>query len=235
MIGWRSLTTKVATALASAVVYLPIVAGIITPMVYLLPAWYVSWYVAALVFPFSESWSGFILPINDPVLVSTIWMVELAIFVIGIAIFVWGLFEMTKQSQNGSELVSSGPYAIVRHPQHLGILMLLLPFAFAFELTSGYSTGIRPGDILSWFLMGFLLLSVADFEESRLSRSLEGYTEYKSRTPFIIPLSLGFKFDLPQLLHQGRPVRYLLFFGIYWIVISLVLFGLVQFPIIFTR
>ncbi len=233
--GWRKITTKVTTALASIVVYLPVVAGIITPMVYLLPAWYVSWYVAAIVFPFSESWSGFILPINDIMLVPIIWIVGFVILIIGIGIFLWGLFEMTRQIRNGTKLVASGPYAFVRHPQHLGILILLLPFAFAFELRTGFSTGIRPGDILSWSLMGFLLLSVADFEESQLSKHLEGYAEYKSRTPFIIPLSLSIRFNLPQLLHQGRPVRYLLFFVIYWIIISLLLFGLIQLPMNFTR
>jgi len=234
-VEWKTLSAKISTALALAVIYLPIVAGIITPMVYLLPAWYVSWYVAALIFPFSESWYGFFLPVNDILLVSLIWIFQAIIVSVGTGIFLWGLLQMTREIRNGSTFVDSGPYAYVRHPQHLGILVLLLPFAFAFDLTSGYSTGIRPGDILSWSLMAFLLLAVADFEESRLIKSLNGYSEYKDRTPFIIPKSPRIKFNVHPLLQQGRPLRYLLFFAVYWALISLVLFGLVQLPLVFTR
>lgn len=231
----RSLAVKVTTALASGLVYLPIVAGIITPMMYLLPAWYVSWYVAALIFPFSESWHGFIDPMSEMAYATVIWAVEIVAFVAGLSLFLWGLFEMTRQLKRGVELIDSGPYAHIRHPQHLGILIMLLPFAFSFELTHWYSTGVRPGDILSWTLMAFLLLAVADFEESRLVNSLDGYVEYRSRTPFIIPFTPRLKLGLPARLQQGRPARYLILFIVYWICMSLVLFGLVQLPMVFTR
>ena len=234
-VEWRTLMTKVTTALTSAVVYLPIVAGIITPMIYLLPTWYVSWYVASFIFPFSEKWHGFILPVSELTYAWVIWTVEILVFIFGLSLFLWGLFEMTRQFRNGVNLVDSGPYAFVRHPQHLGILIMLLPFALSFELTHWYSIGVRPGDILSWSLVAFLLLAVADFEESRLVKSLDGYSEYRSRTPFILPLSLHIDYKLPRTLQSGRPVRYLLFFIVYWTCISLILLGLVQLPLVFTR
>ncbi|MHA2302689.1 MAG: methyltransferase family protein [Candidatus Thorarchaeota archaeon] len=235
MSRWEEIIFKVSTTLASAAVYLPIVAGIITPMIYLFPGWYISWYIAAYIFPFYEIWHGFWFPISDMTVASIIWLIEGGVFVFGIGIFLWSLFEMARQKRTGNILVTTGPYARVRHPQHLGILLFLLPFAFSFSLTARWSTGIRPGDILSWSLMAFLLLAVADYEESRILEAFEEYEYYKSRIPFILPLSLHADYILPPILHQGKPGRYIFFFLVYWTCISLVLFFFSQLPLVFTR
>jgi len=235
MSSWKEIIVRISIALTSAVVYLPIIAGIITPMIYMLPAWYVSWYIAACIFPFNNLWHGFWFPVSDMTVASIIWLVEIGVFVVGMGIFLWGLFEMTCRKRAGNNLVTTGPYAHIRHPQHLGILFFLLPFAFTFSPTAWSSTGIRPGDILSWSLMAFLLLAVADYEECKIARIFEEYEDYRSKTPFILPFSRHVTYGLPPVLNQGKPARYVFFFFVYWICISLLLFFFSQLPLSFTR
>ena len=229
------VATKIGTALASVVIYLPIIAGIITPMMYLLPAWYASWAISAYIFPFYEFWHGFLITgVSEPVILffDILWAL---VFLTGLSIFLWGLFEMTRNIRRKKDLVDTGPYSYVRHPQHLGILLMLLPFAFTIHVQAVHDIGTRPGDVLSWSLMAFLLLAVADFEESRLMKSLDGYAEYRSRVPFILPLKNPIDIDLPAALDSGKLGRYAVFFIIYWISMTLVLLQLTQLPIIFTR
>jgi protein-S-isoprenylcysteine O-methyltransferase Ste14 len=230
------LVTRFITAATSAAIYLPIIAGIITPMVYLLPAWYLSWYAAGLIFPFYEIWHGFWMPVEDLSSAYIIWGLEITVFVIGIGLFGYALREMVIRRKEGDGLVTSGPYSWIRHPQHLGILLFLLPFAITFKFRSDFTTGIRPGDILSWALMGFVLLTVADWEESRLLKQFgEQYIEYSQNTPFIIPVKVSINITLPSWLEKGKPVRYIAAFAIFWLAISLVLFGFSMVHLIYTR
>ena len=237
MIEWKSLLIKTTTALASVAIYLPIIAGIVTPMLYLLPAWYISWYIASLIFPFSGSWQGIIGTISDPSLVSVIWISKIGVFILGVLIFFCGIFEMARQLRMGNRLIDSGIYSYVRHPQHLGIILLTFPFTLPLELVARGSAGIRVGDILSWSLFAFLLLAVADYEESRLLTDLDGYAvsyaQYQTKTPFILPISLPIHIELPESLQSGKPARYAVAFLVYWGCISILLFGLIQLPLIF--
>jgi protein-S-isoprenylcysteine O-methyltransferase Ste14 len=230
------LVTHLTTGVASVVIYLPIIAGIITPMVYLLPAWYLSWYAAGMIFPFYEIWHGFWMPVEDFISAYIIWGIEIIVFVIGIGLSGYALREMVIRRKEDVGLVISGPYSWVRHPQHLGILLFLLPFAITFKFRSGFTTGIRPGDILSWTLMAFLLLMVADCEESRLLKEFgEQYTQYCENTPFIIPLKIPINIALPSWLEKGKPVRYIITFLIFWAMISLVLYRFSTVDLAFTR
>ncbi len=232
----ETIAQKMTTAFASFVAYLPIVAGIITPMVYMLLAWYISWEVAALIFPFHEIWSGFWFPIYDASIAFSVFMVGAVISVVGLGLFLWALFEMAKRKREGFGLVTTGPYARVRHPQHLGILMFLLPFALTFKYISSYNMGMRPGDILSWSLMAFMLLAVADWEEFKVAREYGMlYDEYRNTTPFIMPIKTGWDFNAPDRFQQGQPLRYVVVFALFWSMISVVLFIFANLPLVFTR
>jgi protein-S-isoprenylcysteine O-methyltransferase Ste14 len=205
-------------------------------MVYLLPAWYLSWYAAGLIFPFYDIWHGFWMPIENLSQVYLIWGSGILVFLIGISLSGAALREMVIKRKNGEGLITSGPYSWVRHPQHLGILLFLLPFAIAFKFTSGFSTGIRPGDVLSWALMGFLLLAVADWEESRLLEKFnEQYLEYSQNTPFIVPIRISIDVTLPSWLEKGKLARYIVAFLIFWLLISFVLYGFSMAGLIYTR
>jgi len=81
--------------------------------------------------------------------------------------------------QRGHEVITTGPYAIVRHPMYTVAIIML--FAFPVALGSRYAL------VLSVFLT--MLLIVRTYLEDRtLHSELKGYPEYAKQTPYrLIP------------------------------------------------
>jgi protein-S-isoprenylcysteine O-methyltransferase Ste14 len=79
----------------------------------------------------------------------------------------------------GQRVVSSGPYALVRHPMYLGAALILVatPFALGSEWA------------LPWALAAVACLAWRLVEEERyLSQHLTGYDAYRRQTPYrLIP------------------------------------------------
>jgi protein-S-isoprenylcysteine O-methyltransferase Ste14 len=81
--------------------------------------------------------------------------------------------------KHGQELVSTGPYALVRHPIYTGLLMALTGTAL-------YDGRWRALLGLAFFAVGFRLK--ARSEENLLEREFgEEYRSYRARTPMLIP------------------------------------------------
>jgi protein-S-isoprenylcysteine O-methyltransferase Ste14 len=221
------LVGYVLVGVASVFTYLPVIAGILTPMLWLLPAWYTAWFGIGFIFPYYPIWGGLWLPNISPLTALVIYTVQGVVFFVGLALFIWSLVEMTRTSAKGIQPVVTGPYRWVRHPQHLGIIMFLLPLALFNVSYSPSWSGVRPGDILSWSLVSFMLVIVADFEELGLVRRFGSeYVDYCKRTPFLLPrMSLLRFMDDYGLLSKGRPLRYVVWFVLYWLVVSLILYS----------
>jgi protein-S-isoprenylcysteine O-methyltransferase Ste14 len=81
--------------------------------------------------------------------------------------------------KQGQELVSTGPYGLVRHPIYTGLLMALTGIAL-------YDCRWRGLLGLALFAIGFWLK--ARSEENLLTREFgEEYRSYRVRTPMLIP------------------------------------------------
>jgi protein-S-isoprenylcysteine O-methyltransferase Ste14 len=79
----------------------------------------------------------------------------------------------------GQQVVSTGPYAFVRHPMYLGGTFLLLATPFALGSTWALPWAIAAVACLVWRLME---------EERYLSQHLPGYDDYRRQTPYrLIP------------------------------------------------
>lgn len=221
------LIGRIILGLSSVFTYLPVIAGILTPMLWLLPAWYSAWFLIGFIFPFSQIWGGLWLSISDTLLGPIVYIVQGIVFLAGLVLFIRALIELTRGISKGESLVTSGPYRWTRHPQHLGIIMFLLPLALFNISYSAQWTGIRPGDILSWSLVSFILIIVADLEERALAKKFgTEYIDYCKRTPFLLPMISIFGFtDNYDLISRGKPLRYILWFVLYWSIISLILYG----------
>ena len=211
----------------SVFTYLPVIAGIITPMLWLLPAWYSAWHVIGFIFPFSSIWGGLWLPNLPPIAAISIWAIEGILFLWGSILFILALIEMARKFSGGTSLVTSGPYRWARHPQHLGLILFLLPLALFSARPDAYLSGIRPGNILSWSLVSFLLIVTADLEEYTLIKRFgSDYIDYSNRTPFLLQgVSLFGFMDKYPLLSKRKPLRYIIWFVLYWCVVSLILYG----------
>lgn len=77
--------------------------------------------------------------------------------------------------EKGQKVISSGPYAIVRHPMYVGTLVLYIATPFAL--------GSYIAVPLFLLLIPFIVLRILN-EEEVLRRSLPGYTEYCKKTKY---------------------------------------------------
>lgn len=76
------------------------------------------------------------------------------------------------QTDRGQKVIDIGPYALLRHPMYLGVIV----YAFGMTLLLGSLWGLVPAAVLA----GLLVVRVR-LEEGVLRRELEGYEEYAQR------------------------------------------------------
>ena len=100
----------------------------------------------------------------------------------GIALTTWAqavnrFFEpgVRLQPERGQHVISSGPYAMVRHPGYVGALMIF--FGLAFALASWWA--LIPA---AW--ASALLIVRTNWEDALLRAELDGYAAYARRTRF---------------------------------------------------
>jgi protein-S-isoprenylcysteine O-methyltransferase Ste14 len=78
----------------------------------------------------------------------------------------------TIQIAEDQRVISTGPYALVRHPMYAGALLLILGMPLALDSWYGLLGILVFLPVLIWRLLD---------EESFLTRNLPGYAEYKSK------------------------------------------------------
>jgi protein-S-isoprenylcysteine O-methyltransferase Ste14 len=77
----------------------------------------------------------------------------------------------TIQIADGQRVVSTGPYAVVRHPMYAGALLLLVGIPLALDSWYGLFGIVVIVPVLAWRLLD---------EERFLTKNLKGYAEYTS-------------------------------------------------------
>ena len=122
-----------------------------------------------------------------------------AITVIGFILFLIALFQFVKQR---GQLISSGFYSIVRHPQYFSLIVMAFgisamarEFGSAGRLPEGWSNLLAFFPWLTlllesfpWLILvsGYVLLAL--FEEWRLTKEHEQYRQYKKEVPLLFPV-----------------------------------------------
>ncbi|MCC7253758.1 isoprenylcysteine carboxylmethyltransferase family protein [Hyphomicrobium sp.] len=79
------------------------------------------------------------------------------------------------QTERKQQVVSTGPYAYVRHPMYAGAIPLLLGTPLLLGSWWGVATGVVLIGLLAWR---------AVLEEETLARELEGYAAYAARVRY---------------------------------------------------
>lgn len=104
---------------------------------------------------------------------------------IGFAIAMWTLFHnrpgnfgIYPEPKDGAELVTTGPYEIVRHPMYLSLIVMMVGIAV-------YNNGLS--NFLGAALVVLAVGLKARKEEAILCAHFDGYAEYRKRTFMIIP------------------------------------------------
>ncbi|WP_371805439.1 isoprenylcysteine carboxylmethyltransferase family protein [Candidatus Lokiarchaeum ossiferum] len=120
---------------------------------------------------------------------------EFLIFGIGFGLFVFSILYFSIQKQKKVGLVRTGIYKYIRHPQSLGILLMIFPFALyvppEFSILHYFGTsdwGIRIGDLASFILILFTTVVFSKLEEKILFRLFpEEYLAYYLSSGFFCP------------------------------------------------
>jgi protein-S-isoprenylcysteine O-methyltransferase Ste14 len=97
---------------------------------------------------------------------------------VGLALIVVAVAELLRDRRH-DRLATSGLYASLRHPQHLGIIVWTLGFAL---------WGASPVDLMVWFIVSFVFVCLGIHEEGKLSeRYSDAYAQYRRRVRFMPP------------------------------------------------
>jgi protein-S-isoprenylcysteine O-methyltransferase Ste14 len=117
-----------------------------------------------------------------------LFIIESAVFTTELIIFIAGISYLVTGMHNIEKIVTNGLYNYIRHPQNLGILVMIFPFSFYTPFPSFVDPGIRTGDIMSWILMSSLICISSIIEEKILISNIgPDYEEYRSSTGFFLP------------------------------------------------
>ena len=197
-----SLFARIFQILVLLYVYLPIIIGILYPMVFRIPIFYISGVIL-----FSSYWlSAYYFLSPDEVL--TLIIIEVFIFLTGCALFLLGLIQLTQAKQRGETIAQVGIYHHIRHPQHLGIIVMAFPLALYIPWVNDF--GIRVGDLVTWTFFALLLVIYSDIEDYRLKKRFpEEFSLYQAETGFIFPKIVQLnQFQKLQRVRENRLLKY---------------------------
>jgi len=117
-----------------------------------------------------------------------VWLVSLGVVlhVAGDAIMLWSMVVnpylepcVRIQSERGHQVITSGPYAVVRHPMYAGFILVLIGMPFLL----GSTWAFLPAGVLM-----LLLATRSVLEDQMLRRELPGYEAYAQAKPYrLIP------------------------------------------------
>jgi protein-S-isoprenylcysteine O-methyltransferase Ste14 len=111
-----------------------------------------------------------------------------ALCVAGLLFCIWARFTLGRNwsgvvtFKGGHELITRGPYAIVRHPIYTGILTMIVGTVIVF----GHVAGIVALPVVFWGLW----IKLRYEEKLMLEKFPEGYTAYQRRVKRLIPFVL---------------------------------------------
>lgn len=179
----RIVVEKLVGVFSFIILYLPITLGILAPMVVVL-GWdfYISWFIIGHGFT-SWTWYYYLIP---PELLPFYIFLEITIFCFGLGLFLAGFLTFLREKIRGVNLVRSGIYKYIRHPQNLGIIITVLPFTL--YVPGFHDIGIRMGDIASWMLFTFFMCLYSYYEEWRLLKRYNSFfSDYCNTTGFMTP------------------------------------------------
>ena len=179
----RIIVEKLICGISFIILYLPITLGILAPMIVLM-GWdfYISWLIIGYNFT-SWTWYYYLIP---PGLLPFYIFIEITIFCFGFGLFLMGFITLLRGKIHGVNLVRSGIYKYIRHPQNLGIIMIVFPFTL--YVPGFHDIGIRMGEIASWMLFTFFLCFYSYYEEWRLLKRYDRFfSDYYNTTGFMTP------------------------------------------------
>lgn len=107
------------------------------------------------------------------------------IFIAGVLLGVWSLWEMRKSKlqvtpdvAQGSKMIRSGPYSYIRHPMYAGLLLITITILISY---------FSPLRLTALFILTIDLLIKIKYEEGLLNKYFREYSLYSKHTWRLVP------------------------------------------------
>jgi len=111
---------------------------------------------------------------------------EILLIIIGGVLFLWGFIHIVVTKVKKKGLTTTGLYKYIRHPQHLGLI--LISFAFALYVPETWDKGIIVCELLSWGLSTLVIFLWSDLEDKHLAKKFsDEFDEYWRKTGSFFP------------------------------------------------
>jgi protein-S-isoprenylcysteine O-methyltransferase Ste14 len=105
---------------------------------------------------------------------------------IGFVVLLLAAAQLLWSRHKGVELITTGAYSMVRHPQFTGIIIFTAGLT-VMVLTNSTANLFQTADLWLIQILGYVAL--ARYEEWRLTKKFgDSYRQYKQRVPFLFPL-----------------------------------------------
>ncbi len=219
--------------LVTLVAYFPIILGILYTMTAMPAIAYISWNIFRL-WPgidFMASWFFVHGYYSTNFAIYSLMGIELVIFMCGFGLFLLGLIHLVKAKKEKINIVQTGLYKYIRHPQNLGIIIFSFPFCLYVPFLG--DSGVKVGDIISWTLFFLLIIIYSDIEEIQMAKRYpDEYKLYRSTTGFFIPRIIKTKKERANMEIKHYLFRWLFLIGGYILLISILTFIFSKFPLV---
>ncbi|MCW4009680.1 MAG: DUF1295 domain-containing protein [Candidatus Bathyarchaeota archaeon] len=119
-------------------------------------------------------------------LFSKMFWVGRIIAVIGVVLLVVSAAQLLWSRHKGVRIINTGLYAVVRHPQFTGIIVVTVGLT-VMVLTNDLNGYVQLAGL--WLIQALGYIGIARYEEWRLSRKYkEEYQRYQRKVPFLFPV-----------------------------------------------
>lgn len=135
-----------------------------------------------------QNWAnGFLFNMEIMLFEKNYW-VGRAIALVGVAVLLISIMQLFWSKHKGAEIVQSGLYSRIRHPQVTGMVIMTLGLA-VMVLTLSYFPIIDAFQHASWWLLQALCyIAIAKYEDQKLAKKFgENYRQYQQKVPFLFP------------------------------------------------
>lgn len=164
------------------VLYFPVLFNVLIPMFILffslVGVFYTPWLILTDL-PLANKLINGVIRLLDNSLYLVLENLGYALIAVGLTVYSIGLYQMLSHVTKKRTLLTKGLYAVVRHPQYLGIFIWTLGFAIS---------GWRLINYIMWLTLCYSYMLLAEYEEDELEKTFgKEYTLYKGGVPFIVP------------------------------------------------
>jgi protein-S-isoprenylcysteine O-methyltransferase Ste14 len=117
---------------------------------------------------------------------SRAFIVGRVIALIGFVVLLLAAAQLLWSRHKGVELITTGAYSVVRHPQFTGIIVVTVGLT-VMVLTNSTADLFQTAGLWLIQILGYIAL--ARYEEWRLTKRFgDGYRQYKQEVPFLFPV-----------------------------------------------